>query len=137
MAGRTVTIEVPAELYDRLSRRAAAARRSIADEIIVLVTGAVSDDYRVSPELRGELARMETVDDEALWRAAQPSFTRRQSRRLEALHFKLQDEGLTASEQAEEQSLLRAADRAMLIRAHALALLTQRGRDISPLLTRP
>jgi len=137
MAGRSVTIEGPEDLYDRLSRRAAAAQRSVADEIIDLVTDAVSDDDEVSPELRDELARMETLDDEALWRAAQPSFTRRQSRRLEALHFKMQDGGLTAAEREEERALRRAADRAMLIRAQALAFLKQRGRDISLLLTPP
>ena len=87
MAGRTVTIEMPEDLYDRLSRRAASAQRSVADEIIDLVTDAVSDDDDVSPELRDELARLETLDDEALWRVAQPSFTRRQSRRLEA-HYR-------------------------------------------------
>ena len=135
MAGRSVTIEMPEELYDRLSRRAAAAQRSVAAEIIDLVADAVSDD-EVSPALRDELARMESLDDESLWRAAQPSFTARQSRRLQALHFKMQDEGLTVEERAEELALLRAADRSMLIRAQALALLKQRGRDISPLLTR-
>jgi hypothetical protein len=136
MAGRTVTIEVPDELYDRLSRRAAAAQRSVAAEVVELVAAAMSDDDDLPPELKSELARMETLDDEALWRAAQPSFTVRQSRRLESLHFKLQDEGLTEAERAEEQALLRAADRSMLIRAQALALLKQRGRDIAPLIAR-
>ena len=130
-----MTIEVPEDLYDRLSRRAAAAPRSVAAEAMDLLAGAMSDDDEVPSELRDGLARVETLDDEALWRAARPSFTARQSRRLQALHFKMQDEGLTTAERAEELALLRAADRLMLIRAQALTLLKQRGRDISPLLT--
>jgi hypothetical protein len=34
MAGRTVTIEMPDDYYERLAQRAAAARQSLADEIV-------------------------------------------------------------------------------------------------------
>lgn len=137
MAGRSVTVELPDDLYARLERRAAEGRRSLGDEVVDLLARAVPrEDDRLPPELEQELARMETLDDAALWRAARPRFSARQSRRLESLHFKLQDEGLTEAERQEEQSLVRAYERAMLIRAEAVALLKQRGQDIAPLLTR-
>jgi plasmid stability protein len=137
MAGRSVTVELPDDLYGRLQRRAVESQRSIEVEVVQLLTEAVPDDDRLPPELEQELARMESMDDAALWRAARPRFSARQSRRLESLHFKLQDEGLTEAERQEEQSLVRAFEHAMLIRAQALALLKGRGQDIAPLLTQP
>lgn len=138
MAGRSVTVQLPDDLYERLRRRAVESQRSLGDEVVQLLTEAVPDDVdRLPPELEQELARMETMDDAALWRAARPRFSARQSRRLESLHFKLQDEGLTETERQEEQTLVRAYEHAVLIRAHALVLLKGRGQDIAPLLTRP
>ncbi|MGE0543123.1 MAG: hypothetical protein AB7R89_23425 [Dehalococcoidia bacterium] len=138
MAGRSVTVKLPDDLYERLQRRAVEAQRSIEVELVQLLTEVVpEDDDRLPPALEQELARMEAMDDAALWRAARPRFSARQSRRLESLHFKLQDEGLTEAERQEEQSLVRAYEHAMLIRAQALALLKGRGQDIAPLLTQP
>ena len=137
MAGRIVTIEMPDDLYDRLSRRAAEAQRSLAAEVVQLLATAVpAEDDGLPSDLKEELARLETLDDAALRRAARTRLTARESRRLESLHFKLQDRGLTPSEREEEQALLRSYRRAMLLRAQALAVLKQRGRDISPLLVR-
>jgi len=138
MARRSVTFELPEDLYKRLERQAAEAQRSLGDEMVQLLATAVpAEDDRLPPELEQELARMEALDDAALWRAARPRFSARQSRRLESLHFKLQDEGLTEAERREEQSLVRAYEQAVLIRAQALALLKERGQDITPLLARP
>ena len=137
MAGRTLTIEVPDDLYERLSRRAAEAQRSLAAEVVQVLAKAVpAEDDGLPPDLREELARLELLDDAALRRAARTRLTTRESRRLESLHVKLQDAGLTAAEREEEQVLLRSFQRTMLLRAQALALLKQRGRDISPLLNR-
>jgi plasmid stability protein len=137
MAERTVTIALPDDLYDRLERRAAATRQSIADEVLQLLAAAVpAADERLPSELEAELARMEELDDVALQRAARSSLAIRKARRLESLHFKVQAGGLTEAEQQDERALVRAYQRALLIRAQALALLKQRGQDISSLLAR-
>ncbi len=137
MAGQTVIIELPDDLYDRLERRAAATRQTIAAEVVQLLAAAVpAEDDRLPSELEAELARMDALDDVALQRAARSGLATRESRRLESLHFKLQAEGLTEAEQQEERSLVHAYQRALLIRAQALVLLKQRGRDISSLLAR-
>lgn len=137
MAGRSLTIELPNDLYERLSRQAVEAKRSIAAEVVrVLATAVPAVDDGIPRDVEEELAHMATLDDAALRRAARSRLAVRESRRLESLHFKLQSEGLTDAERAEEQSLVRAYRRALLIRAQALALLKQRGRDIVPLLAR-
>ena len=137
MAVRTVTIELPDDLYDRLHRRAVEAHRSLAAEVVQVLEAAVpSEDDHVPSEWVDELARMNVLDNTALRRAARAGLAARDVRRLESLHFKLQAEGLTEAEEQEEQSLVRAYQRAMLLRGQALALLKQRGQDISPLLTR-
>jgi hypothetical protein len=50
------------------------------------------------------------------------------------LSFKRQREGVPAEEDYLAMSLLRQAGRQMLLRSEALALLKERGHDISPLL---
>jgi hypothetical protein len=111
------------------------AQRSIAAEVVeVLATAVPAMDDGIPQDLDDEFAHLATLDDAALRRAARSRLAVRESRRLESLHFELQSEGLTDAERAEEQRLIRAYRRALLIRAQALALLKQRGRDIAPLL---
>lgn len=136
MPGRAITIELPDDLYERLDRRAREAQRSLTAEVVyVLATSAPPDD-RLTDELESELAAVALLNDDDLRRATRADFSARQSRRLQNLHFKMKDEGLTGEEQREEQQLMRAYERAMLIRAQALAELKRRGHDLAPFLVR-
>ncbi len=137
MAGRRVTIEVPDDLYNRLQRQADAAQRSIAAEVLRLVTAAVAgDDERVPPDLEDELARVETLDDASLWKLARAQFPARIARRMQSLQFKRQREGLSWGEREIEVTLAREYDRRMLTRSKALLLLKQRGHDVTELVSR-
>jgi plasmid stability protein len=49
MAGRSVTIEMPEDLYDRLSQRAAAAQRSVAAEVVEALAAAAPTDEEIRP----------------------------------------------------------------------------------------
>ncbi len=79
------------------------------------------------------VADLEVLDDEALWRAARSQLPAGETETLEALNFKQQSEGLTETERQQQEQLLTACDRVMLVRAHAAKLLKERGRDISEL----
>ena len=132
MAGQTVVIELPDDLYERLQRRAAETRRTLAAEVVqVLSTAVPAVDEGMPPDLERELARVTTLDDAALWELARARFPARTARRMEALQFKRQREGLTDDERQLEAALAREYDRRMLIRSKALLLLKQRGHDVS------
>ena len=133
MSTRSLTIEISAEMYDALSRRAADARRSVADE---LVRAAAKDmlGEQLPPEWEAELAALPQSDDPTLQTIAQSRLSEPDRKRLEALHERKGTEGLTAEEEDEAAKLLARYDRCLVFRAHALALLKQRGYDLSPLL---
>ncbi len=135
MAGRSVTVELPDDLYARLQRRAVEAQRSLGDEVIeVLRASEPAEGDGIPAVLEAELARLETLDDSALWKIARRRISVRKSRRMEALNFKRQDRGLNAAEKRVSEQLLAEFDRHMLIRAHVLLLLKQRGYDIDTFL---
>lgn len=89
MVGRRVTVELPDDLYERLERRAAEARRSLGNEVVrPLAEAAPDEDDGLPPELEQELDWMVMLDDAALRRAARSRLTVHESRRLESLLFK-------------------------------------------------
>lgn len=134
MAGRSVTVELPDELYERLQRRAVEAQRSLGDEVVlVLATAVPGDGDRLPPDLERELAHLEELDDASLWKKAQARLPARTAKRMQALQFKRQREGLSGDERQAEIALADEYDRHMLIRSKALLLLKQRGHDISEL----
>jgi len=77
---------------------------------------------------------MELLDDETLWATARPMSAKRAAQ-LSKLNDKHQREGfLSPTEVGQLKELIREYERAMVVRAKALALLKQRGFDISELL---
>lgn len=94
-------------------------------------------DDKLPDELEQAIAPLFAFDDAALWEAARSRLPVDAAERLEALHFKRQREGLTDFETQETELLVRAYERAVLVRAQAAALLKQRGHDVSVLLVQP
>ena len=83
------------------------------------------------PELQGELVSLPSQSDQALLTVAQESVSSEQWRRHEYLLSKNQDGSLTKAERAELTQLRMAADRLVLCRSYALALLKWRGYTLS------
>ena len=133
MTTHAVTLELPAPLYRQYRERADDSRRSIEAELLDVVASGAPEGERLPEDLADAVAELETLDDGSLWRAARSSFPPEASSRLEALHFKRQDEGLTEAEQETASQLVRQYERTMLVRAHAARLLKERGHDISGL----
>ena len=134
MAGHPVTLDLPSTLYTRLEQRAAQTQRSVQDELLDVLAGALPAGDDLPGDLAAALAPLVLLDDAALWRAAQSRLSRAATARLAALHRKRQDEGLTSTEAVAAARLLRQYERAMVVRARAAALLMQRGYEVSSLL---
>lgn len=136
MTGHSVTLRLPISLYERYRQRAEKTHRSLEAELLDAVTTAAPEEEKLPQDLADAILDLKTLDDDALWRAARQTFPPEVSGRLEALHLKRQDEGLTAAEQELASQLVRQYERTMLVRAHAAKLLKQRGHDISGLVAR-
>jgi hypothetical protein len=138
VAGQTITLHLPDDLYNRVKQYAEQRQRSIEEELLEVVASAVpQDDARLPDDLADELAQLGTLDDAALWRVARSRFPRNAAARLESLHLQRQRNGLNAEEEVERERLLRQYERAMLLRAQATAILAERGHDVGPLAPKP
>ncbi len=134
MAQEALWVHLPATTLQRLRERAAQSHRTVEDEVREIVTAAVDDDA-LPADLETELEALQAADDAALWQVAQTSrLSRETSDEIEQLHFKQQREGLTPEEKTHLAALMRQYERAMLLRAQAMALLKGRGHDIAGLL---
>ncbi len=133
MTSQVVTLDLPEPIYQRLRERAAQMQRSIEAEAREALVSAVSD--ALPDDLEAAIAPMTLLSDAELWQAGRTRLSEAASSQLEELHFKQQSEGLSATEAATEAALLNQYKRVMLIRAQAAALLTQRGHDVSVLLS--
>jgi hypothetical protein len=135
MTTQSVTLHLPAPLYQRLKRRAEQAHRPVEDELLDVVVAAVPVGDDLPTELTEALSPLALLDDEALWRAARTRLPADAVEELERLHLKRQRQGLTASEDEQVAALVRQYERVMLVRAQAAALLKERGHDVSVLRT--
>lgn len=131
MAGQSITLHVPDDLYQRVKQEAARTRRTIEEEVLEVVALAMPGQAELPDELAMAVEQLHFLDDEALVRAARRHLHRQAARRLEALHLQRQREGLDQAESQEAEQLVRQYERAMLIRAHAVLLLKERGHNIA------
>ncbi len=137
MAVQTVTLDLPAALYQQLKRRADATLRSVEDELLTVVATAVPASDELPQDLEEAISPLALLNDEALWRAARTKISPEAAEHLEELHTKRRHEGLTGAETHALTALMWQYDRAMLVRAQAAALLKQRGHDVTSLLASP
>jgi hypothetical protein len=134
MTTHPVTLELPELLYRRILQRATVARHAVEDELTIVLEGALTEvDSALPTAVDEELEQLQFLDDASLWRAAQITVPAASDERLEQLAEKRELTGLTSEEHLEIEQLLGLADRVMLIRAEAAALLKGRGNDVSRL----
>lgn len=134
MPTQAVTLRIPLPIYEFFKNRAERTHRSVEGELLEVAAAEAAEKDRLSPDLAQAVAGLAVLDDEALWRAAHSRFPAEQKEEIEALDYKQQSEGLTRNERQRQEQLLNAADRVMLVRAHAARLLKEHGHDISELL---
>jgi hypothetical protein len=127
----TQAILVPDELYERLNSAAASVRRPIEEVAArVLSAGLPPGTDDVPAPVRSSLRRLQEADDDTLWKVWHSRVPEEQASRHRDLLEKNAGGTLTSEERRELGRLRRSADRLMLERGHAAALLRWRGHAV-------
>jgi len=133
MATQSLTVHLPDRLYSRLEARASESNRTVEAELIDVLSTAIPAEFEMTPELGKELALLDQLDDASLWQTAREMLPAETSARLERMHLKQREEGLSETETHTLADLVRQYERTMLVRARAAVLLKHRGHDVSKL----
>jgi hypothetical protein len=133
MTDRTITVAVPQETFEPFRERAEQAQRSVEEAVLEAMRAALTDGTSTTEERQPVLAALALLDTAALWQIVRRGAETEDVLVLAALNEKRQREGLTPAEERAVRELIRHHDRAVLLRAKALALLRQRGEDVSAL----
>lgn len=127
----TVTLQVPDLLYQRLVNTANATGRSLEEVMLhALKVGSPPDWDTVPDEFKADLAALDRLEDEALWKIATARKTSEEMVRYEELLDRNQDGTLSQAEKLELIELRSQSDRFMLRKAQAAALLHWRGHHV-------
>lgn len=129
--GRTISVELPEPIFRRLRHIAEVTHRSVEEVLATTVDAALPQTSGVPAEVADDLAALSLFSDTALWTATEIRLSPDQQQRLNQLTADGKARRLTDAEVAELNQLIDAYDRAVLRRAKALAILAQRGYDIS------
>ncbi len=129
MSSRTITLDLPDQLYEQLTTQAQAAARTLSDVVVetLVRNSPPSVEENLSLGLQRELKALEDLSDEALWTIAQSAMNLDKVALYDVLLERQQDGDLTLEGQALLDRLHNEADELMLRKAHAYALLKSRG----------
>jgi hypothetical protein len=123
-----VTLALAPDVYNQLEQRARRHRRRLEEEASLALAAAVS----MPPTLPDDFeAVLSTLDDDTLWQVSHSQPTAEDGILLQALIDKRRRRGLTPAEEQWLAELGERHDRVMVLRAKAVALLHQRGVDVS------
>ena len=133
MSARTVTFQVPEGLYLRLQRAAQATRQSLDDVFLhVVQVGSPPGWDDIPAEFQADVAALDRLDDAALWRITRKKQTESDMRVYQELLDKNASGTISPAELQQLSALRHNADRFMLCKAQAAALLRWRGHIIPP-----
>jgi hypothetical protein len=119
----TVTLQIPELLYPRLINTACATNRPLEEIMLyALKVGSPPDWDNVPDEFQVDLAALDRMEDDALWKIAQSRKTVADMERYNILLDRNQEGMLTDTERAELTALRTEADCFMLRKAQAAAL---------------
>lgn len=131
MSDQVLTLSLPAGVHDELERRARRHSRRLEDEATLTLTAAVGTGDMLPADVAAALKSLAALDDEALWRISQSQPTVEDGILLDALVDKRRRTGLSPDEERLVADLIDRHDRVMVLRAEAIALLHERGHDVS------
>jgi hypothetical protein len=124
-------LSMPPATYERLRQRAAQERRSIEESALHAMAAGLASEPPLPPDLVATLAAMALLDDKALRQATRLRLPTAEAALFAALNDKAQREGLTGPERQVAEELAARHGRIVAMRAEAVALLHQRGHDVS------
>jgi uncharacterized protein YnzC (UPF0291/DUF896 family) len=131
---QSLTLTLPDSVLQKLNNAARLTHRSMDEIVAATVDAALTSNADLPSELQAELAAMHLFSDDALWAATNPSMSAYEQQRLAQLNESAKERSLTSAQEREQQTLISAYQRSILRRAQALAILKQRGHDITPAL---
>jgi hypothetical protein len=133
MTTHAVTLQLPEHVYLRLQFIAQATQQSFDDVVLRAIQIGVPPSWEDAPaEFQADLAALDRLDDNTLWHIARQRQTAAEMVRYEELLEKNANDTLSDAERAELTQLRTAADRFMLRKVQAAALLRWRGHHIPP-----
>lgn len=128
-----VVLPLPEELYMRLEQTARATQQSLTDMLLRAVRAGSPPDWSQSPAVfQADLASLDRLDDDTLWRIARSQRSAADMALLQELLEKNADDALTAEDRLDLEVQIFEADRFLLRKAHAAALLQWRGHAVPP-----
>ncbi len=128
-----VVLPLPEELYVRLEQTARATQQSLTDMLLRAVRAGSPPDWWQTPAVfQADLATLDRLDDDTLWRIARSQRSAADMAPLQELLEKNAADALTAEDRLDLEAQIFEADRFMLRKAHAAALLQWRGHAVPP-----
>ena len=135
MNARKITLNPPESIYIRLQQTALATKQSF-DQIMLRVVRIGSppgwDD--IPAEYQADLAALERLDDNSLWRIARARQTKTNFNHYQDLLDKNRNSTISNAEHKELNELRIASDRFMIHKAHAAALLRNGDKITYPIM---
>lgn len=132
-----VSIQLPDTLFQKLKRAADLTHRPVEEIAATSLEAVLPTTPGLPADIAEELAAMQVFSDAALRAAVEPSLSRTEQWRLHQLNAAAGERKLTSAEKIEQQALIAAYHRSVLRRAKAMAILAQRGHDLSEFLQVP
>lgn len=136
MPTRSVTVDLPGEMYERLQHDADRAQRPLEAELLDVILSALRRQDEAPDELVSPLDQLRLLDNQTLMDMAQNHLSTEESAQLEALNLKQQREGLSLHERQWRDELLDQYERTILVRAEAAGLLQERGVEVATIVRR-
>lgn len=137
MTVKSVMLDLPEVLYLRLQQAATGMHQSLDEVLIRAVQVGSPPSWEDAPAaFQSDLSALDRLDDQSLWRIARRTQLEQDWTRYQELLDKNAEGVITATERMELEVLRTEADRFMLRKAHAAALLRWRGHAV-PLATTP
>jgi plasmid stability protein len=131
MSRQTLTLDLAPDVFDWLRQRASEHQRPVEEEASLTLASAVSTRAGLPDDLEAALAALSTLDDDVLWQVSLSQPTVEDGILYHALIDARKRRALTPSEEQLLAALGERHDHVMVLRAKAMALLHQRGVDVS------
>lgn len=133
MLTQDVTVTLPENLYRRLQQAAQVMKRPFNDVLLRAVEVGSPPGWEDAPAaFQADLAALDHLDDETLWQIARSNQTVEEMEHYQKLLDKNANQTITEEERTELDQLQVEADRFVLCKVHAAALLRWRGQQIPP-----
>lgn len=130
MTAHSVTVDLPEVLFRRIERAAKGLNQPMPQALLKIVESGLPSLEKVPAQHQAELEAMETWSDQQLWRVAREELPADQQQELSNLLDKNQKGELSATEEARLDALHAEANRLLLRKSYALALLKWRGNKV-------